>query len=90
MSDAPDARAEAIKRIKAKRAFQQHLVVYLVVNLVLWIIWGFTGAGFPWPIFVTFFWGIGVVTQAWTVYGRGDRITEDEIQREMRRGEGAT
>ena len=83
-----DAREAAVKRIKAKRRFQQQLIVYVMVNVLLWGIWLFSDRGFPWPIFVTVFWGIGMVTQGWIVY-RGDSITEAEIQREMKKDAGA-
>jgi hypothetical protein len=84
VAEESDAREEAIKRIKAKRDFQLHLVVFVLVNALVWIIWAATGAGFPWPIFVTLGWGVGIVANWWTVYGAGGRpITEDEIRREM-------
>jgi hypothetical protein len=35
-----------------------HLFVYLAVNITLWVVWASTGAGFPWPIFPTVFWGL--------------------------------
>jgi hypothetical protein len=87
VADDGDARQQAITRIKAKRDFQLHLVIFLLVNALLWVIWAVTGTGFPWPIFVTFGWGIGVVANWWSVYGGGSRpITEEQIQREMRDG----
>ncbi len=83
-SDATDdARAAAVKRIKRKRQFQQQLIVFVGINVFLWAIWAFTGAGFPWPIFVTVFWGLGIATQGWMVYRGSKPITEAEIQREM-------
>ena len=86
-----DPRQAAIQRIKRKRQFQYQLLVFAVINVFLWILWAFTGAGFPWPIFVTVFWGLGLATQAWRVYGAGGRpISEDEIQREMGKGSDAT
>lgn len=79
------ARKHAFERVKAKREFQQHLVSFAAVNLFLWVIWAVVGAGFPWPIFVTVGWGIGLAIHGWFVYG--DRpITEAEIRREMERG----
>jgi hypothetical protein len=83
-----DSRDDAIKRIKRKRQFQQQLLVYVVLNVFLWVIWAFTGLGFPWPIFVTVGWGIGLVTQGWMVYRGAAPITEAEIQREMGKGTG--
>lgn len=84
--DESEARAQAIKRIKAKRAFLTHLVTYLVVNLLVWLIWAVGDGGFPWPIFVTFGWGIGLASNAWAVYGVAKPITDADIQREMQRG----
>jgi len=81
-----DTRDEAIKRIKRKRMFQQQLIVYVLINLLLWVIWAATGFGFPWPIFVTVFWGLGIATQAWAIYRGSKPITETEIQREMGKG----
>lgn len=88
MADVDPARAAAIKRIKQKRNFQRQLFVYVVINAFLWILWAVTGAGFPWPIFVTAGWGLGLAMQAWQVY-RDEGITEEEIEREMRRGKGS-
>jgi len=96
MSDADQpktARDEAIASLKAKRAFQINLGVYLVVNAFLVVVWALTrddgdGAGF-WPIWVIAFWGIGLAGQGWHAYGPGRRgITEDAIQREMQRQQG--
>ena len=67
-----DARQQAVKRIKRKRMFQQQLILFVLINVLLWVIWAATGAGFPWPIFVTVFWSIGIATQAWAIY-RGAR-----------------
>ena len=36
----------------------------------------------PWPVFVTLFWGIGLVMNAWDVYIRKP-ITEEELRREI-------
>ena len=84
----PDLRAEAAKRLNKKREFNAHLVSYILINLVVWAIWGVifaaSGAWFPWPAFVTLGWGIGVAFHAWDVYGRKP-ITEEEILREEAR-----
>jgi hypothetical protein len=84
----PDLRAEAVKRLNKKREFNAHLVSYILINLVVWAIWGViyvaSGAWFPWPAFVTLGWGIGVAFHAWDVYGRKP-ITEEEILREEAR-----
>jgi hypothetical protein len=76
----------ALKRVKDRRDFQGHLVVYLVVNGFLWLLWAFTSGmdlGNPWPIWVTLGWGIGVVINWWSVTRRP--ITESDVEREVKR-----
>jgi hypothetical protein len=83
-----DLREEAVKRLNKKREFNAHLVSYILINLVVWAIWGVifavSGVRFPWPAFVTLGWGVGVAFHAWDVYGRKP-ITEDEILKEEAR-----
>jgi len=77
-----DLRERAIRRLKKKRDFQGHLIVYVLVNTFIVIIWAVTGSGFFWPIFPIVGWGIGVVMNAWDVY-RSDEPDEAQIRREM-------
>jgi hypothetical protein len=80
-----DLREQAIARLKKKRDFRTHLFMYFVVNAMLVGIWAVTSSGgLFWPIFPILGWGIGLVGNAWDVYGRRP-ITEDEIQREQQR-----
>ena len=77
-------RETALKRLKKRRDFRTHLVVYLLVNAFLWGIWAVTGTGFPWPVFVTGGWGIGLLVDAYETYG--DRPpTEQDVQAEIER-----
>ncbi len=83
----PEAlRQQAIRRVKKRRDFYAHLVVYLLFNAVIWGIWGVIAAtshsDWPWPVFVTLGWGIGLAMNAWEVFVRKP-ITEEEVQREM-------
>jgi hypothetical protein len=89
VADTPEARREqAVRSVKKRRDFQTHLVSYVVVNLVVWGIWTViavtSGADFPWPVFVTLGWGIGIVMNAWDVYFRRP-VSEEDISREMDR-----
>jgi hypothetical protein len=77
-------REKAVERLKKKRDFKTHLFIYVAVNAALVAIWAATGAGYFWPIFVILGWGIGVVANAWDVYGRKP-ISEEEIRRETER-----
>jgi hypothetical protein len=79
-----ERRKAAIKRLKAKRDFYGHLVAYVVINAFLVGVWAMTDRGYFWPGWVLAGWGIGLVLNAWTVYFQRE-ITEEDIQREMRR-----
>lgn len=72
----------AIKRLKKRRDFQAHLIVYVLVNAFLVAIWAVTSSGFFWPVFPMAAWGIGVVMNAWDVYVVDD-FGEERIQREI-------
>jgi 2TM domain len=88
MEGIPDSEQElrklAVSRLKKKRDFSTHVVIYVIVNAMLVGIWAVTGAGFFWPIFPILGWGIGVGANAWDVYGRKP-ITEEEVHRETER-----
>ena len=77
------SRERAIKKLKKRRDFYGHLVVYAVVNSFLVAIWAVTDVhGFFWPIFPMLGWGIGVVLNAWDVY-RNDSCSEEQSPQEI-------
>ena len=59
---------------KRRASFKYHLATYIVINLFLWAIWFFTGdAGdmrdkYPWPIWSTLGWGIGLLFHFFGAY----------------------
>ena len=76
-------RDKAVRQLKKERDFHGHLLVYILVNTSLVVIWLLTDPdGFFWPVFPIAAWGIGVIMNAWDVYGRRE-ITEEDIHREM-------
>lgn len=78
-------RERAVKRLKKRRDFYGHLLVYTLVNTFLVVIWAVTDSGgFFWPIFPIVGWGIGVIMNAWDVYRVND-FSEEQIQHEMER-----
>ncbi|MEZ5175510.1 MAG: 2TM domain-containing protein [Acidimicrobiia bacterium] len=80
-----EQRQWAIKRIKEKRAFWTHLVVYVAVNAFLVAIWAITDRSYFWPAWVMLGWGIGLVAHGLTVWFGPSDITEERIQKELRR-----
>jgi len=81
-----DAREQALRRLKAQRAFRNLLLTATGILGVMIAIWAISGGGYFWPIWVAFGLGIALITTGWQAYGPRERgISEDEIQREMGR-----
>ncbi|GAB3580318.1 2TM domain-containing protein [Hymenobacter daeguensis] len=76
------------QKAKARAKFQSHLVTYLVINAMLWVIWALTSrhyGGIPWPIWTTAFWGFGLVMNGIAAYGSTGMSREQRTQREYER-----
>jgi len=75
----------ARRRVKARRDFAIHLVVYVGVNALLVCLWLFvTGRGFPWFVFPLGGWGIGLIAHFFstTVDKEADRIRSARVEKE--------
>jgi 2TM domain-containing protein len=64
------------------RGFAIGAIEPVLAELVIWVMTD--PHGFFWPVFPIAGWGIGVIMNAWDVYGRQE-ITEEDIHREMDR-----
>jgi hypothetical protein len=82
--DDEERREAAVKRLKDKRDFRNHVAAYVLVNALLVAIWAFSGGGYFWPVWVIAGWGVGLAFNAWAVYFERP-ITEDDIRKEMER-----
>ncbi|WP_394213902.1 2TM domain-containing protein [Brachybacterium vulturis] len=82
-----ELRRRALGNLQARRGLVVQLAVYLLINGILFWTWGSNGFGFPWPLFVLVFWGIGLFWQAWSLFGPGE--SEDRVRKEMDRLRGA-
>ncbi|MDH4171169.1 MAG: 2TM domain-containing protein [Acidimicrobiia bacterium] len=78
-----DPRTAAIRRIRDKRDLWTHLFIYVAVNTMLVIIWALSTGGYFWPMWSIMGWGIGLAAHAWSIYGAGRAITEEQIQAEI-------
>ncbi|MBC7889172.1 MAG: 2TM domain-containing protein [Ferruginibacter sp.] len=65
----PEGKDPILWEIAQKRAsFKNHAIVYVIVNAFLWAVWYITagqtnqgeGGSYPWPIWTTLGWGIGI------------------------------
>jgi hypothetical protein len=61
-------REQAVEELRKRRDLAGHVLAYLTVNTFLMVIWYLTGAGFFWPAFPLFGWGIGLIFHAWDVF----------------------
>jgi hypothetical protein len=80
------------KKLKERNGFLIHLAAFVLTNFFLWMIWFVTGGLFPWPLFATGGWGIGLVAHGLSYYfeygpGRDqrERMVQREIERERER-----
>jgi hypothetical protein len=90
-----DPQAAAYKRaaklVDEKIKFYKHLTTYLIINGFLWFIALATvpsGVPLPgriWPIWITVFWGIGLASQWWRVFGTSEQRRQQMIEEELRR-----
>ena len=59
MQPSTDAQLHELARKRVD--FRRHLIVYVIINAMLWAIWFVTGKGYPWPVWPMAGWGIGVI-----------------------------
>lgn len=74
------------KMARARASFKRSFMIYIVVNIFLWAIWAITGMRggfyFPWPVFVTAGWGIGMFFNWYNVYfGWKDKLVLSEYEK---------
>lgn len=77
---------QARKRVE----FRSHLVVYCVVIGSLWGIWVLTSDGYPWPIWPSFGWGIGLVFHYLFEYRSSRLFSEEEEFKRLKERTGHT
>lgn len=92
-------RSRAEKPFNQRKEFFQHAGVYVTINLMLWIIYLTSNnalinlindgditqiLSFPWPLMVSFFWGLGLVAHANDLVSnrRKERAIERTIEQE--------
>jgi hypothetical protein len=96
--DVQQIRRKLEKRFEERNNFFIHVVIYIIINVLLWLVWLIIPtvfqdfpkelAAFPAPLVVMFAWGSGL-TAHWLdyymKYGPGADRREREIQREIER-----
>lgn len=54
--------------INPKKGFSIHLLVFVITVPAIWLVWYLTGAGYPWPVWSTPAWAIGLLFHYLGVY----------------------
>lgn len=54
--------------INPKKGFKIHLLVFLLVTPAIWLVWYLTDRTYPWPLWSTPAWAIGVLFHYLGVY----------------------
>ena len=84
--DTPDtARQLAIQRLKLKQDFKGILGGGVAAAVLAVVIWAIGGESYFWPVWVMLLAAIPIAVAGWKAYGPPNRITEDDVQREMSR-----
>lgn len=79
-------RDKQLHELARKRVeFRTHLVVYFVINGMLWTIWYLTGQGYPWPVWPMAGWGIGVLFHYLFEYNPSRIFSEEEEYQRLKR-----
>ena len=76
-----EAKARAEKIVDEKIGFYHHLYSYIVVNVILAVINILFSPDHWWFIWVSFFWGIGLVTHFVRTHIYRDRMIEKEMEK---------
>jgi hypothetical protein len=88
----PELRERAMLRVKQKRDFYSHVVIYFAVNAVLVFVWWMTGGGYPWFLWPMGIWGIFVIVNGVQVAfmpaggAEFERQVDAEVERMTRAG----
>lgn len=81
-----DARQLAIQRLKVKQDFKGMAGGGVLAIVVTIVIWALGEGGYFWPVWVILGVAVGLVAQGWRAYGPSNRITEEDVRREMEKG----
>jgi hypothetical protein len=82
-------RVQALERLKDRRRFRSHAGTVVLTVIVLNLIWVAGDRGSYWPMWAMIGLFIMLLYSGYRAYGpRDDAITDEEIERESRRGAG--
>ncbi|WP_345238999.1 2TM domain-containing protein, partial [Flavisolibacter ginsenosidimutans] len=75
----------AYKQAHKRVEFRTHLLVYLIINGMLWLVWYLTGGRYPWPLWPMAGWGIGLIFHYLFEYSTTRLLSEEEEYEKLKR-----
>jgi 2TM domain len=51
-----------------KKGFRIHLLVFVIATPVMWLVWYLTGQSYPWPLWSTPAWLVGIIFHYLAIY----------------------
>ena len=82
--DEEESYKRAKKRVGELRGFYEHLIAYVVVNIMLVIINLVTSPDTLWFYWITIFWGIGVIWHAISVFGKRGKLGKNWEEKKIK------
>ena len=79
-----EAYERASRRVKEVKGFYNHLVIFIIVNTFLAIVNFLTTSGFWWFLFVTFFWGIGLLSHGLSLFAKRGLFSKEWEERKIK------
>lgn len=74
---------ELLRIAKRRASFKAHLIIYVLANLLIWLIYILLmyslSVSFPWALFPTIGWGIGLAFHYFFVFKWNDKMVEKEL-----------
>jgi len=70
---------------KKRVEFRRHLIVFFVINSMLWIIWYLTGGTYMWPLWPMAGWGVGVIFHYLFDYRTSNMFSEEEEFKKLKK-----
>lgn len=85
---------ELWEHAKKRAGFRMHFLVYILMSIIFWLVWGFTikinvakDINFPWPLFPMIGWGVGVFLHYMGAYHWRKKWEEKEYNKLIKQKE---
>jgi 2TM domain-containing protein len=76
---------QQLRELAKKRVdFRRHLVVYFIINGLIWTVWLLTEQKYPWPIWPTAGWGVGIIFHYIFDYHSLGFLSEEEEYKKLK------